>query len=51
MQYEEKKWKRKCYCLFTFAEEETLLIPEKYFSEIDGWSVMQDGQLEVNLYA
>ena len=35
--------------MFAFAEEEKLLIPEKYFSEVKGWSVMQVGQPEVNL--
>ena len=35
--------------MFNFAEEEKLLIPEKFFSEVKGWTVMQGGQPEVKL--
>ena len=35
--------------MFDFAEEEMLLIPEKFSSEVKGWSVVQVGKPEVNL--
>ena len=37
--------------MFNFAEEEKLLIPEEFFSEVKGWLVMQVGQPEVSLIA
>ena len=38
--------------MFTFAEEEMILIPEKFSGlVVKGWSVMQVGQTEVNLNA
>ena len=48
-QYEDKKWNCEYSCMFNFAEEEKLLIPEKFFSEVKGWTVMQGGQPEVKL--